>query len=570
MACWPGGTHVPGAGGRSGKHAAMTSARAGCSAGGMSGRGAARVRRWRLRAGHAAAHCDQLVLGQLGSRLMGRRLDIPQARRERRGGGRTGAGGLRWGHDERHCGAQRLDGRNSRWRLPALDDRTDQLRDRGRQRPGGHRRCALARRSPRRPAGRPVIDGLPAAGRHLPRRDAARRAGDLPRRRLRVPAEGAEQRPRCQSRGDGRRRGRAGSEHGDHHRHPARRQPCPGRGQHHEPDHRDRHQHRQPHDRPDRPGDLLVAGEPPSSTRSRRPCPDARAGGQSGAHTVTTTIGFREAVFTEDGFYLNGDRYDRFRAEPAPDVPLPRDGGPSEVWQRGTPGSEGRAQLATWSAARTTRSRRTSWTRATELGIMVWEEPPGWGHMGDALFQSRVLGDVRDMVVRDRNRPSVVVWGTRLNETGNYPALYAQARQIARACDGSRQTAGAVVSHTTAGWAEDVFSYDDYHVVDGEPELLPPVPGVPYLIQRISRRAELHLPVVRPAVRAGQPGRSSMPWPTTRPVPTSGTPGCWPGRASTTTRPAGNRKCSRHAAHPRGHRHLPGAQARRGHLRVAG
>jgi beta-galactosidase len=117
-----------------------------------------------------------------------------------------------------------------------------------------------------------------------------------------------------------------------------------------------------------------------------------------------------------------------------------------------------------------------------KLGIMVLEEPPGWGHMGDAAFQARMLRDVRDMVVRDRNRPSVVVWGTRLNETGNYPALYAQARQVAYACDGSRQTAGAVAFQTTAGWAEDVFSYDDYHVVDGEPELLPPVPGVPYLV----------------------------------------------------------------------------------------
>ena len=117
-----------------------------------------------------------------------------------------------------------------------------------------------------------------------------------------------------------------------------------------------------------------------------------------------------------------------------------------------------------------------------ELGIMVWEEPPGWGHMGDAAFQARVLRDVRDMVVRDRNRPSVVVWGTRLNETQNYPALYAQARQIAYACDGSRQTTGAVAFRTTAGWAEDVFSYDDYHLAGGEPDLLPPVPGVAYLI----------------------------------------------------------------------------------------
>jgi beta-galactosidase len=99
-----------------------------------------------------------------------------------------------------------------------------------------------------------------------------------------------------------------------------------------------------------------------------------------------------------------------------------------------------------------------------------------------ATFQEEVLRNVRDMVVRDRNRPSVIVWGTRLNETKNYPALYARAREIAYAYDGSRQTAGAVTFHATNGWAEDVFSYDDYHVVDGAPELYPPIPGVPYLV----------------------------------------------------------------------------------------
>jgi beta-galactosidase len=93
-----------------------------------------------------------------------------------------------------------------------------------------------------------------------------------------------------------------------------------------------------------------------------------------------------------------------------------------------------------------------------------------------------VLDNVRDMVVRDRNRPSVIIWGTRLDETRNYPALYAQAREIAYTYDGSRQTAGAVTSHSTDGWAEDVFSYDDYRIIEGVPELVPPVPGVPYFV----------------------------------------------------------------------------------------
>ena len=74
-----------------------------------------------------------------------------------------------------------------------------------------------------------------------------------------------------------------------------------------------------------------------------------------------------------------------------------------------------------------------------ELGLMVWEEPPGWQYVGDAAFQALVVQNVHDMVVRDRNRPSVIVWGTRLNETANYPALYAQTRQLAYSLDGSRR-----------------------------------------------------------------------------------------------------------------------------------
>ena len=77
---------------------------------------------------------------------------------------------------------------------------------------------------------------------------------------------------------------------------------------------------------------------------------------------------------------------------------------------------------------------------------MVWEEPPGWQYVGDAAFQTLVLQNIHDMVVRDRSRPSVIVWATRLNETANDPALYAQARQLAYDLDGTRQTTGAMTN----------------------------------------------------------------------------------------------------------------------------
>ncbi len=75
-----------------------------------------------------------------------------------------------------------------------------------------------------------------------------------------------------------------------------------------------------------------------------------------------------------------------------------------------------------------------------QLGLMVWEEPPGWQYIGDANFDAIFLQNVHDMVIRDRNRPSVIVWGTRLNETASYPTLYAEARQLAYELDGTRQT----------------------------------------------------------------------------------------------------------------------------------
>ncbi|MGE5137807.1 MAG: glycoside hydrolase family 2 protein [Gemmatimonadota bacterium] len=117
-----------------------------------------------------------------------------------------------------------------------------------------------------------------------------------------------------------------------------------------------------------------------------------------------------------------------------------------------------------------------------ELGLMVWQEPPGWQYVGDSAWQQLALANMRDMVVRDRNRPSVIVWGARLDETADQPALHAQTRKAAYQLDGSRPTSGAMASYSTTGWAEDVFGYDDYQRSNGNATLQPPLPGVPYLV----------------------------------------------------------------------------------------
>ena len=58
------------------------------------------------------------------------------------------------------------------------------------------------------------------------------------------------------------------------------------------------------------------------------------------------------------------------------------------------------------------------------LGLLVTTANPGWQFYDDKepLFKERILDDTRNLVRRDRNRPSVFLWETALNETDNQPA----------------------------------------------------------------------------------------------------------------------------------------------------
>lgn len=60
-----------------------------------------------------------------------------------------------------------------------------------------------------------------------------------------------------------------------------------------------------------------------------------------------------------------------------------------------------------------------------ELGLMVIDNTPGWQFWNDAPeFGRRVFSDIRNLVRRDRNHPSVWLWEPILNETW-YPSDFA-------------------------------------------------------------------------------------------------------------------------------------------------
>lgn len=203
-------------------------------------------------------------------------------------------------------------------------------------------------------------------------------------------------------------------------------------------------------------------------------------------HDFTTRIGFRDDSFRQGGFFLNGRKLRLFGLNRHELYPYAGFAAPDRLERRD---AEILHNDFHCNAVRCSHYPQSPafLDACDELGLLVWEEIPGWQYIGDASWQKLVLRDVREMVIRDRNRPSVVIWGVRINESLNEPALYEQTRRIAKSLDPTRATSGTMTPTSMKTWKEewhqDVLAFDDYQArPDGSVGILKPVAGVPYMI----------------------------------------------------------------------------------------
>lgn len=191
----------------------------------------------------------------------------------------------------------------------------------------------------------------------------------------------------------------------------------------------------------------------------------------AGEDEYTLFYGFREAKFTAEGFYLNGERLflmglNRHQSFPYVGYAMPRNAQIED------------ADILKYTLGvnivRTSHypQSRHFLDRCDEIGLLVFEEIPGWNHIGDDAWKEQTLKNLYDMIIRDRNRPSVVLWGVRINESEDDHDFYTRTNALAHSID-SRQTAG-VRWKPHSEFLEDVFAINDFVPLYEEPPLRDP------------------------------------------------------------------------------------------------
>lgn len=171
-------------------------------------------------------------------------------------------------------------------------------------------------------------------------------------------------------------------------------------------------------------------------------------------------VGFRDIRFLPEGFYLNGEKIKLNGLNRHQSYPYVGYAMPARVQRKDADIIKYELGLHTVRTSHYPQSRHFL-DRCDEIGLLVFEETPGWQHIGDEEWQLQVLQDIKEMIIHDRNHPSIFLWGVRINESQDHHSLYTRTNQLARELDPTRPT-GGVRYLCNSEFLEDVYTMNDF------------------------------------------------------------------------------------------------------------
>lgn len=135
-----------------------------------------------------------------------------------------------------------------------------------------------------------------------------------------------------------------------------------------------------------------------------------------------TRLGIRRVKLSNEGLFINGEKHFALGFNRHQDHPYVGYAMPDSQQYR----DARKMREAGFSAFRSHYPQAPSFMDACdELGILCIISNPGWQFIGNDIFVERAYLNTREMVRRDRNHPSAVIWEPILNET-EYPEAFCQ------------------------------------------------------------------------------------------------------------------------------------------------
>jgi beta-galactosidase len=186
------------------------------------------------------------------------------------------------------------------------------------------------------------------------------------------------------------------------------------------------------------------------------------------ADTLTTRFGIRSIRFTRDsGFYLNGNRVKLLGLNRHQTFPYIGHALPDNAQKRD-------AKVLKDAGCNFIRLSHYPQSPAfldacDSLGIMAWEEVPTWMPFSpfNTTWEQNHYQNIRDMIRRDRNHPSIVVWGVGVNE-GSQDMTFENICQVDSKSEDSTGYTTAARNYETSTNPFDIYGHNCF---------VPPLPG---------------------------------------------------------------------------------------------